>query len=872
MQPQLRSRRRAFAFSVSGVVALLLGLAYPGVLLIAKARPAAAAAIAYPDVRVQVPTSEISIGSTGGRRYLEFSHVTWNAGAGPLEIRPTYDPTTGMATAVQALYTASLAFVTTVPIVKPMTRVEPDDYEFPFSQFGLHAVTSGGGVGALIAPSPKVDFCMTPDDYVGGVPNTPNQTAYSPSNCGSPDGTLGLDVGWGDKYDFSDNGENIDITSVPDGTYWLRAIADPYHYFQESDPSNNVTDTEVQITGNTVTVLQQATPSITPPAVTMTAPAAQTTASGTVTLSASVSDATAVWSVQFLLDGEPIGPAVTTAPYTMQWPVGSTVPGTHLLSAQALDANGMYGTAAPVAVTVPQTVGSMTIDVDTQVTGTGSVTTTPISTTTAGEVLLAFVGSDGVGQTATVSGGGLAWTLVERNNTRPGDTEIWTATAPAALSNVTITSQPTLGGFDEQLTVVGLRGASGVGASAAASAASGTPTVQLSATAAGSVAFAVGNDFDNAIARTVGAGQALVSQFVDTRTGDTYWVQDTTAASTHASQSITLDDSAPTADQWNLAAVEVVPGNYTPDTTPPTVSIANPIDGHVVSGVDVPVAALASDNVAVVSVQFLLDGKPLGLPLVAPYAYAWDTTTVPNGSHQLGATAVDPSGNVGTATPVTIDVENPAPPMVCFIVDAKVSKKGRNRVTVHKLHTGEPGELLLAFVEADGPVGGAQSVTVTTAGLTWTLVARANAQTGDAEIWEATAPSVLTKASVKSTPAIRGYDQAVTVIALQGTNGTGASAVASAASGAPTAGVTTTQSNSLVFATGIDSTAATARTAGSNQLLLAQYLDTRATDVFWVQQTTAQAGPAGSVVTVSDTAPTSDAWNLAVVEVIGAAE
>jgi hypothetical protein len=201
-----------------------------------------------------------------------------------------------------------------------------------------------------------------------------------------------------------------------------------------------------------------------------------------------------------------------------------------------------------------------------------------------------------------------------------------------------------------------------------------------------------------------------------------------------------------------------------------------------------------------------------------------------------------------------------------------VSKKGRNRVTVHKLHTGEPGELLLAFVEADGPVGGAQSVTVTTAGLTWTLIARANAQTGDAEIWEATAPSVLTKASVKSTPAIRGYDQAVTVIAMQGTNGTGASAVASAASGAPTAGVTTTQSNSLVFAAAIDSTAATARTAAPNQLLLAQYLDTRATDAFWVQQTTAQAGPAGSVVTVSDTAPTSDAWNLAVVEVIGAAE
>src|SRR5215472_7310006 len=96
LRSQLRPSRRAFTFSVSGVVALLIGLASPGVLPIAGARPAAAAAIAYPDVRVQVPTSEISIGNTGGRKYLEFSHVTWNAGAGPLEIRPTYDPTTGM--------------------------------------------------------------------------------------------------------------------------------------------------------------------------------------------------------------------------------------------------------------------------------------------------------------------------------------------------------------------------------------------------------------------------------------------------------------------------------------------------------------------------------------------------------------------------------------------------------------------------------------------------------------------------------------------------------------------------------------------------------------------------------------------------------
>src|SRR5436853_6549445 len=61
----------------------------------------------------------------------------------------------------------------------------------------------------------------------------------------------------------------------------------------------------------------------------------------------------------------------------------------------------------------------------------GTVTTPTFHTAAAGETLVAFVASDGPGgttkQTVTVSGAGLTWTLVKRNNTRPGDAEVWTA-------------------------------------------------------------------------------------------------------------------------------------------------------------------------------------------------------------------------------------------------------------------------------------------------------------------------------------------------------------------------------------------------------------------------------------------------------------
>ena len=46
------------------------------------------------------------------------------------------------------------------------------------------------------------------------------------------------------------------------------------------------------------------------------------------------------------------------------------------------------------------------------------------------------------------------------------------------------------------------------------------------------------------------------------------------------------------------------------------------------------VSANATDNVAVVGVQFLVDGTPIGQEdSTAPYSVAWDTRTTTNGSH-----------------------------------------------------------------------------------------------------------------------------------------------------------------------------------------------------------------------------------------------
>ena len=71
---------------------------------------------------------------------------------------------------------------------------------------------------------------MTSDTYVGGVPNTPNNNEYPSDRLPEPEGKLGLSVGWGDQYEATDGGEGIPISSLPNGTYWLRGEVDPYHY------------------------------------------------------------------------------------------------------------------------------------------------------------------------------------------------------------------------------------------------------------------------------------------------------------------------------------------------------------------------------------------------------------------------------------------------------------------------------------------------------------------------------------------------------------------------------------------------------------------------------------------------------------------
>jgi hypothetical protein len=183
--------------------------------------------------------------------------------------------------------------------------------------------------------------------------------------------------------------------------------------------------------------------------------------------------------------------------------------------------------------------------------------------------VLAFVSADGPasGTNTTVksiAGGSLTWTLVVRTNTQAGTAEIWRAFATAKLSSVAITA--TLSAKElSSITVMsftgvnttGTNGAGAVGATKSANAHPGAPSATLTTTQNGSLVIGVGNDWDNAIARTVGAGQTIVHQDLAS-VGDTYWVQRQNAQTLSSGTSVTINDTAPTADRYNLSICEII--------------------------------------------------------------------------------------------------------------------------------------------------------------------------------------------------------------------------------------------------------------------------------------------------------------------------
>ena len=147
-----------------------------------------------------------------------------------------------------------------------------------------------------------------------------------------------------------------------------------------------------------------------------------------------------------------------------------------------------------------------------------------------------------------------------------------------------------------------------------------------------------------------GYGVFVDGASVGTTAATTYSVSGLTCGSTHTVAVDAFDSAGNHSTRASMSASTSVCS----DTTPPTVSVTAPAGGATVSGT-VPVTASASDNVAVASVEFWVDGAKEATDTSAPYSYSWDTTQVLGGPHTILVKAFDPSNNsASTSAGVTV--------------------------------------------------------------------------------------------------------------------------------------------------------------------------------------------------------------------------
>ena len=97
-----------------------------------------------------------------------------------------------------------------------------------------------------------------------------------------------------------------------------------------------------------------------------------------------------------------------------------------------------------------------------------------------------------------------------------------------------------------------------------------------------------------------------------------------------------------------------------PDTQAPTVYVSTPSSGTNLTAT-ATIAAVATDNIGVVGVQFTLDNVAIGQEITSfPYAMQWNTRSATNGGHALRAIARDAVGNTTISNPISVIVTNSA--------------------------------------------------------------------------------------------------------------------------------------------------------------------------------------------------------------------
>jgi Lysyl oxidase len=243
-----------------GVRRRTLSFVFVTVLILCLSPSSAVAADRLPDLAMARLRAFNIEETPDGRRLLRFTSIVVNVGSGPFELhghRP--DVNASEMTVTQRIYTDAGSFVDRPTTATMFFAGDGHNHWHvrDLSTNELERLDNGSKVGT----GEKRGFCFA-DNYAYKLtlPNAPQSRVYR-YGCGtsaSLNVTVGISVGWGDRYGYQLPDQYIDITGLPSGRYRMRAFADEANWFSESNESNQETWADLQIEGTSVRVVRRA--------------------------------------------------------------------------------------------------------------------------------------------------------------------------------------------------------------------------------------------------------------------------------------------------------------------------------------------------------------------------------------------------------------------------------------------------------------------------------------------------------------------------------------------------------------------------------------------------------------------------------------
>ena len=195
-----------------------------------------------PDLTVDLASGLADWFQIGNTLY--FAQATPNIGLGPMDLWAGADLGNGTQIVNQRIY-LDPSLTTYIEREAGTFTFHPEHGHIHFDDYTTYSLrqslpdANGDGVadvGAVVAGGQKTSFCLVDAaPYDLGLPNAaPEASGFG---CGT---AQRISVGWEDVYDALTPGQQIDVSGLAPGQYWLEANVDPDNRLLESNESNNV--------------------------------------------------------------------------------------------------------------------------------------------------------------------------------------------------------------------------------------------------------------------------------------------------------------------------------------------------------------------------------------------------------------------------------------------------------------------------------------------------------------------------------------------------------------------------------------------------------------------------------------------------------